>query len=78
YPPVVKYYYYYMAYCRSCRRRFFIVSGMYKSISIIIVSLFGLMPYRLKNLLYDVLQKSVKIKPWLKKYILKKYKMERT
>jgi anaerobic magnesium-protoporphyrin IX monomethyl ester cyclase len=71
YPLAVRLYFYYMAYCRSCRRRFFMVSRIYKSVSMIIVLLFAVMPYRIKKLLYDLLQKSLKIKPLIRKYILK-------
>ncbi len=72
YPLATKLYFYYMAYCRSCRRRFFIVSSMYKTVFAIIVLLFAVSPYRLKKLLHDLLQKGLEIKPLIKKYILKK------
>lgn len=72
YPRAFRFYYYYMAYCRVCRRRFFIVSKLYKSVSTIIVLLFAVSPYQIKKLLHNLLQKSIKIKPLIKKYILKK------
>lgn len=72
YPLTVKSYYCYMVYCRSCRRRFFVVSKIYKIISLITVLLLSLMPYRIKRFCYAFLRKCLEIKPLVKKYILRR------
>src|SRR3989339_1370481 len=66
-----KLYFLYLMYCRNCRKRFFVVSGAYMVISKIMLLFYLMMPKELKVATYKVFQGLTKIKPALKKYILK-------
>ncbi|HAB50793.1 MAG TPA: hypothetical protein DCE80_01210 [Ignavibacteriales bacterium] len=67
-------YFFYLMYCRNCRKRFFLVSRLYKVISKTLVLLLIMVPIGLKIKFYKNLNKIIKLKPLIKKYILKPLK----
>lgn len=56
-----------MAYCRNCRRRFFITSRTYKYTTRLLLLTFPLLNHRLKSKIYEAKSELVKLKPKIKR-----------
>ncbi|MDO8734565.1 MAG: radical SAM protein, partial [Elusimicrobiota bacterium] len=66
-----KLYFIFLMYCRQCRRRFFIVSELYRIASVLQVTVYSVISVKIKLVLNNFINRLIRFKPYIKKYILR-------